>query len=250
VRAEDVLTGIEASLESRPVSDARRRDLIVVALSFAAGAVDAVALLAFGVFTAVMTGNIVLLGIAIGHGALQSAVRSSISLAAYVAGVVVGARVVGSTSSGAIWPVHATRALAIEWALQAAFFAGWIVAGAQPGGVAAAGLIALSGLAMGLQATMTRRLGLGLSTTYITGTLTTLLSELFAPGSAATDAARRGLILLALPAGAVIGAVVFVSAPLLAPAVPLVVIGAVVVVALRSFGPGNDLDATAPSVRA
>ena len=229
------------------MTDARRRDLIVIALSFAAGAVDAVALLAFGVFTAVMTGNIVLLGIAIGHGALQSAVRSSISLAAYVAGVVVGARIVGATPSGAIWPAHATRALALEWVLQAAFLVGWIVTGAEPGGGAAAGLIAVSGLAMGLQATTTRSLGLGLSTTYITGTLTTLLSELFAPGSAATDAARRGLVLLALPAGAVIGAVVFVSAPLLAPAVPRVVVGLVLTVALRSFGQRNDVGASGGS---
>lgn len=224
------------------MGDARRRDLIVVALSFAAGAVDAVALIALGVFTAVMTGNIVLLGIAIGHGALQNAVRSSISLGAYVAGVVIGARIVGPTPGGAIWPVQATRALAIESALLAAFLAGWISTGAEPGAAAAAGLIALSGLAMGLQAVTTRSLGLGLSTTYITGTLTALLSELFAPGSAGADAARRGLILLALPAGAVTGAVVLVSAPMLAPAVPLVVVGGVVAVALRSFGSRNDHD--------
>jgi uncharacterized membrane protein YoaK (UPF0700 family) len=233
------------------VSDARRRDLIVVALSFAAGAVDAVALIALGVFTAVMTGNIVLLGVAIGHGALQSAVRSSISLAAYVIGVVVGARVVGRSPSGVIWPAQATRALTIEVTLLAAFFVGWIVTGAVPGAPAAAGLIALSGLAMGLQATTTRSLGLGVSTTYVTGTLTALLSDLFAPGSAGADAARRGLILLALPAGAVTGAVVLVSAPVLAPAIPLVVVGGVALVALRRFGRasgGSAVTGAAPSL--
>lgn len=221
------------------MGDARRRDLLVVALSFAAGSIDAVALISLNVFTAVMTGNIVLLGIAIGHGALQNAVRSSISLLAYVLGVVVGARIVGATPSGAIWPGHATRALAIEWALQAAFLVGWIVTGATPGGAAAVALIAFSGLAMGLQATTTRSLGPGLSTTYITGTLTTLLSELSAAGSVGADAARRGLILLALPAGALVGAIALVVAPLVAPAVPLVVIGAVVAVALRTFPRGR-----------
>ena len=38
----------------------RRRDLLLVALTFAAGSVDAVALLRLDVFTAVMTGNIAL----------------------------------------------------------------------------------------------------------------------------------------------------------------------------------------------
>jgi uncharacterized membrane protein YoaK (UPF0700 family) len=217
------------------VSDAGRRDLLLLALTFSAGAVDAVALVALNVFTAVMTGNIVLLGIAVGHVAVQSAVRSSIALMAYIVGVVAGARIVGATESGAVWPVRATRALAIEGVLLTAFFIGWVASGARPDGVFAGALIALSGLAMGLQATTTRSVAPGLSTTYVTGTLTTLVSELSVAGNVGADAARRGIIVLTLVAGAVTGAVVLAGVPLLAPAVPLIVVGLVVVVAQRGF---------------
>lgn len=204
-------------------------------MAFSAGAVDAVALIALSVFTAVMTGNLVLLGIAIGHAAVQGAVRSAIAVIAYLVGVLAGARIVGATPTGAIWPLHATRALALEWALLAAFLVGWVAAGAQPEGAAAAALIGVSGLAMGLQATTTRIIAPGLSTTYVTGTLTTLVTELSVLGTAGADAARRGIIVLALLAGAVIGAVVLLWAPLAAPVIPLVVVGTVVVVARRSL---------------
>src|SRR5947207_8247173 len=73
------------------VDDARRRDLLLVAMTFAAGAVDAVVFLRLDVFTAVMTGNIVLLGLAIGQGAFRNALRSLIALLAYSVGVVAGA---------------------------------------------------------------------------------------------------------------------------------------------------------------
>ena len=63
--------------------DLRRRDFLLVALTFAAGSVDAVALLRLDVFTAVMTGNIVLLGLAVGQGAFANALRSVIALVAY-----------------------------------------------------------------------------------------------------------------------------------------------------------------------
>jgi uncharacterized membrane protein YoaK (UPF0700 family) len=220
------------------VGDARRRDLLLAALAFSAGAVDAVALIALSVFTAVMTGNLVLLGIAVGHAAVQSAVRSSIALIAYVVGVLAGARIVGAAASGELWPARATRALAVESALLAAFFVGWIAGGAQPEGAVAGALIGLSGLAMGLQATTTRSIAPGVSTTYVTGALTSLLSELSVLGNAGADAGRRGIIVLALLAGAVTGAVVLLGAPLLAPAVPLIVVGAVVIVAQRSTRAG------------
>src|SRR5205807_8821734 len=74
------------------VDGARRRDLLLVALTFAAGAVDAVVFLRLDVFTAVMTGNIVLLGLAIGQGAFRNALRSLRALAAYPGGVLAGAR--------------------------------------------------------------------------------------------------------------------------------------------------------------
>ena len=213
----------------------RRRDLLLVALTFAAGSVDAVALLRLDVFTAVMTGNIVLLGLAVGQGSFGNALRSIIALVAYGVGVVVGARIVGAVVIETHWSPKVTRALAVEWVLQLAFLIGWFITGANPDGVSAATLIALSGVAMGIQAATARALAPGMSTTYVTGTLTGLLSELSALGSVSGDRRRRASIVVALALGAVAGALVLSAVPLLAPAIPLAVVGAVVLVAATRF---------------
>jgi len=217
------------------VRELRRRDFLLVALTFAAGSVDAVALLRLDVFTAVMTGNIVLLGLAVGQGAFGNALRSVIALVAYGVGVVVGARIVGAVAIESHWSPKVTRALAIEWVLQAAFLTGWVLTGAKPDGASAAALIAFSGVAMGIQAATARALAPGMSTTYVTGTLTGLLSELSALGAVSGDRSRRASIVVALALGAVAGALVLTVIPLLAPAIPLAVVGAVVLVAISRF---------------
>ena len=187
------------------------------------------------VFTAVMTGNIVLLGLAIGQGAFRNALRSLVALAAYAGGVLAAARLVGATPRDSVWSAYATRALAIEWALHAAFFGGWILTDARPDGLAAASLIAVSGVAMGIQAATARTLAPSMSTTYVTGTLTALVSELSALGALGPDARRRAAIVVALGLGAVCGALVLVSAAVFAPALPVIVVGAVVLVAATRF---------------
>jgi uncharacterized membrane protein YoaK (UPF0700 family) len=217
------------------VRELRRRDLLLVALTFAAGSVDAVALLRLDVFTAVMTGNIVLLGLAVGQGSFVNALRSIIALVAYGVGVVVGARIVGAVVIETHWSPTVTRALAVEWVLQLAFLIGWFITGANPDGVSAATLIAFSGVAMGIQAATARALAPGMSTTYVTGTLTGLLSELSALGSVSGDRLRRASIVVALALGAVAGAFALSVVPLIAPAIPLAVIGAVVLVAATRF---------------
>jgi len=217
------------------VRELRRRDLLLVALTFAAGSVDAVALLRLDVFTAVMTGNIVLLGLAIGQGAFGNALRSVVALIAYGVGVIVGARIVGAIAIETHWSPKVTRALGVEWVLQLAFLIGWLFTDANPAGVSAATLIAFSGVAMGIQAATARALAPGMSTTYVTGTLTGLLSELSALGAVSGDRLRRASIVVALALGAVAGALALSTLPLLAPAIPLAVVGAVVLVAATRF---------------
>ena len=217
------------------MDDARRRDLLLMALTFAAGAVDAIVFLRLDVFTAVMTGNIVLLGLAVGQGAFRNALRSLVALAGYAGGVLAAARLVGSETHDAVWRTHVTQALAIEAALHAVFLGGWILTDSRPDGLAAAALIALSGIAMGIQAATARTLAPSMSTTYVTGTLTALLSELSALGALGPDARRRAAIVLSLAFGAVSGALALVVLPTIAPALPLAVIGVVVLVAATRF---------------
>jgi len=217
------------------VDDARRRDLLLVALTFAAGAVDAVVFLRLDVFTAVMTGNIVLLGLAIGQGAFRNALRSLIALLAYSVGVVAGARIVDTIAIESHWSPKVTRALVTEWVLQVGFFVGWLLSGANPDGVGAATLIAVSGVSMGIQAAAVRALAPGMSTTYVTGTLTGLLSELSALGTVSGDRRRRASIVVALAFGAILSAFALSTVPVVAPAIPLVVIGGVLAVARSGF---------------
>src|SRR5690348_7129783 len=72
---------------------------ILLAMTFTTGIVDAASFLALGhVFTANMTGNIVLLGFALGGAAGLSAPRSVLALGAFVLGAFVGGR----------WTLHGT----------------------------------------------------------------------------------------------------------------------------------------------
>ena len=66
---------------------ARTRDSLLLALSFAAGYVDALSYLGLSrVFTANMTGNTVLLAIGLAQLDADAAVRSSVALAGFLGG--------------------------------------------------------------------------------------------------------------------------------------------------------------------
>lgn len=68
------------------------RDTLVVLLTLTTGAVDAASFLALGkVFGGVITGNMVLLGIAAGTGGTSLAIHSGVALAGYSLGVIAGA---------------------------------------------------------------------------------------------------------------------------------------------------------------
>ena len=70
------------------------RDAMLLILTWAAGAVDAVSYLGLGhVFTAMMTGNTVLLGLALAQGELLAAGRSILALLGFALGVTVGATI-------------------------------------------------------------------------------------------------------------------------------------------------------------
>src|SRR2546428_2847269 len=81
------------------------RDSMLLMLTSAAGAVDAVSYLGLGrVFTAMMTGNTVLLALAISQGEIMAVVRSALALAGFSAGAVIGALVVTRSDERGEWP--------------------------------------------------------------------------------------------------------------------------------------------------
>ncbi|HEY6305716.1 MAG TPA: YoaK family protein [Candidatus Angelobacter sp.] len=143
-----------------------------------AGSVDAITYLTAHVFTANMTGNAVLLGIAAGQGNGKAAVSSLVALVAFVGGVVLGAGIVGEGDAASA-PADVRRAVWLETFILAIFVVVCFAPLPLPGRVTVLLLIVSSGLAMGLQSAAVRRLKLpGIATTYITGTITILFSGL------------------------------------------------------------------------
>jgi uncharacterized membrane protein YoaK (UPF0700 family) len=154
------------------------RESMLLVLTFSAGCVDAISYLGLGhVFTAMMTGNTVLLGLAVAQGEVLAALRSIVALLGFAIGVFVGAIIAERESQPPEWPAAVTRALAFETVLLG-IFAGisWLI-GTRLGFIYV--LIILLALAMGIQSAAVRRLGVpGIATTYITGTLTSLMVDL------------------------------------------------------------------------
>ena len=151
---------------------------LLVLTAFAAGGVDALSYVGLGhVFTANMTGNTVLLGLALGRVEGLASLRSLAALAGFALGVAAGALIVerGDRTSAV------RRTVALEGAILAALAAAWLAAGAEPSSGGLYGLIALSAVAMGIQSAAIRRVGVGgVATTYITGTLTGLVDGVVA----------------------------------------------------------------------
>lgn len=83
-----------------------------------AGDIDAISYLGLGhVFTAMMTGNTVLLGLALAQGEVAAAGRSILALGGFVTGAAGGALIVERDGPHAAWPATVTGALAIEAAI-------------------------------------------------------------------------------------------------------------------------------------
>jgi uncharacterized membrane protein YoaK (UPF0700 family) len=213
----------------------KRRDAFVITLTLVTGSVDAIGLLRLGgVFTSVMTGNMVFLGIAASERSGSIALHTGVAFFAYVIGSFVGARVAGHApdDESHLWPRTIVNALLIELVFLAVFAVWWEFVGGAPSPDVSYSLLALNAAALGIQSAAVLRFGVsGLSTTYLTGTLTQ-----FVAGFTKKDApvqARSGLILLALIAGAALGALFALHAPRFAPIVPL---GALVIVVLGAWG--------------
>ena len=153
------------------------REAMLLLLTWAAGSMDAISYLGLGhVFTAMMTGNTVLLGLSLGQGHVLAALRSILALVGFAAGVAIGATIVQRDQRQDDWPPAVTWALALESVLLAAFALMWSLAGDERGAAAVYALIMVSALAMGIQSAGAQRLGIpGIMTTYITGTLTSLM---------------------------------------------------------------------------
>jgi uncharacterized membrane protein YoaK (UPF0700 family) len=201
----------------------RVRNAATVLLAVVSGASDAIGFLALGgAFTSVMTGNMVLLGISAGRLDGELAGHTIAAVAAFVLGCVAGTRLAGRAAAGdAIWPPAITRALCVEAGALVVYALAWWASGSHPDPWLAPCLLVVNAFALGIQSSAVLRFGVpGLSTTYLTGTLTTLVHRLVS-GHRLRELRHSGLLLAALAAGAAAAAVLLRYAPAVAPVLQL-----------------------------
>ena len=199
------------------------RNNLLLALAFAAGYIDAVSYLGLSrVFTANMTGNTVLLGIALAQLDGDAAARSGLALAGFLAGAAAGAWIVERDHSQGLWPRAVTLALALEWPSSSPLPAVGNSRAMRCRCAPTAVLIVLSALAMGVQSAAVHRLEVsGIATTYITGTLTNLVGRLMGRAHRRRRPVFKHSALMAavwiVYLGGAVAAAVLLLAPVLAP---------------------------------
>jgi len=210
-----------------------KRDPLVftlLALTGVTGLVDAVSFLGLGhVFTANMTGNVVLLGFAVAGAPGLSIARSSTSLVAFLVGAALGGRlgVAMATAGRRRWLFTVAASEAALLVTAALVSIGFDIGAATPPSRLYA-VIVLTAVAMGLRNATVRRLAVpDLTTTVLTLTLTGVAADSSLAGGDNPRAGRRLASVALMFAGAALGTVLL----RLGLALPLVVSGACVLAA-------------------
>ena len=228
--------------------------MIAIALTFGSGAMDVASFTRLGgVFTSVMTGNIVLGGLSVAQRSLSLASHSAVSIVGYIVGVAGGtwiaygfktAKTADDEARASVLPAHVNWALFAELILLAGLTAGWEITAARPTGWAQFCLLAVAAAAMGVQASAVNEMGLtNVSTTFLTGTLTGLVSSLVRPGQETPHGLRRFGVLIGLAAGAGLCGLLVATAPDSVPALPLAALVTTLILAAMPLRNGTQRSA-------
>jgi len=180
----------------------------LLTLTAVTGLVDAVSFLGLGhVFTANMTGNVVLLAFAVAGAPGLSMARSSSSLVAFLVGAALGGRlgVAMAATSRRRWLLTVAVSEALLLAIAAIVSIGLEIGSAtSPSRLYT--VIVLTALAMGLRNATVRRLAIpDLTTTVLTLTLTAVAADSSVAGGVDPRIGRRVASIALMFAGAAVG---------------------------------------------
>ncbi|MGC2681574.1 MAG: DUF1275 family protein, partial [Candidatus Nitrosopolaris sp.] len=164
---------------------------------------------------------------------ILQALVSLVAITCYIGGVAIGARIVDPTPvPQKIWPRAVTKAFAIEVLVLLLLAIGGFFAGSKPSGPLLYVLIALAAV---------RALGVSdISTTYITGTYTSLVSSLASQrrsktlkntGKGTVETRLKAAVVVVYVLAAIAGGVAETSWLLKAAIIPVISIGLVIAVA-------------------
>lgn len=208
---------------------------LLVTMTVVTGLVDAFSYLALGhVFVANMTGNVVFLGFALAGAPGFSIPASIAALAAFGAGALGGGRL------GSALGRRRGTLLSITAGAQAVFIAAGVVMAVAAGSPVPTGyrygLIVVLAVSMGIQNATARRLAVpDLTTTVLTLTIVGIAADSGFAGGSGSRAGRRLISVVAMLAGALVGAVLVVHVQKVYPLVIALVAVVAVAVTTRAL---------------
>ena len=233
------------------------RNGLLNALTVSSGAVDAISFLALGkVFTAFMTGNFAFLGMVIAsstgltiYGVVAPrAISVLAAMVGFAVGVFLATKIVRQyapkeeRATGIVWPQRTTFALGLSLLAHLCFVLIWFATSARPSFNVIPVLLAVWGLAMGIQSGAVRKLDVGGTfTTAATATFIFLASNVRYLPLMSDERRRLRSILISLVIGATAGGLLLIHAPIYAPVLPLIITAVVVALAASTFRYRNEM---------
>lgn len=223
------------------------RYVLLLLLCFTAGLVDVIGYLRLEhVFTANMTGNIVVLGMSLGRLQDLAIARVLTALVGFVLGNIIAAILIGSDRSPSLWHPRVTTALIVEWGLLCAFA---IIAYFPLNEMLVFVCLGCLSMAMGIQTTAARRLGIaGISTTVLTNNLVNAVEDMVAhvrqlffndvqttSRLLSTESRLRILGIILYACGAITATVLERRSPLLLGWIPVSLVAIVIIIALWKY---------------
>ncbi|GIG28884.1 YoaK family protein [Cellulomonas marina] len=189
-----------------PRDPARLHLVLMLALTFTTGIVDAVGYLGLDrVFTANMTGNVVILGMALAGSDDLPVLGPALALVGFMLGAAVGGRVTARAPQG--WSGRSTGTFAATGVLALGLGVAALLEPPAERTVWAFAVTTVLAVAMGLQAATARRLAVkDVTTVVVTSTLTGLAADSRLAGGTGAGWARRLLAVVLILAGAGVGA--------------------------------------------
>jgi uncharacterized membrane protein YoaK (UPF0700 family) len=180
--------------------------IALLTLTFSTGLIDAASYLGLGrVFTANMTGNVVLLGFGLAGAGGLPIISPILSLAAFLVGSGLGAALGRLPERAHTAHLGATLALEVTLVAAAAILAAAL--DVHPNTFAGDTMVVILAFAMGARNATVRRIGVpDMTTTVLTMTLTGLAADSRLAGGPGTGTVRRTSAVVAMLTGAISGA--------------------------------------------
>ena len=179
---------------------------LMLALTFSTGVIDAVGYLGLDkVFTGNMTGNVVILGMALTGADGLPVAGPAVALVSFMAGAALGGRVLKPVAAG--WTTRSTALFGAVGALMIVIAVTLFLAGNEPERPVELTLTALLAVAMGIQAATARHLAVkDITTVVVTSLITGLAADSRVGAGGGQPWVRRIAALALICAGATGGA--------------------------------------------